>query len=282
MQDKYGDVNPLEGEDEEDEEETEYSSEDSDAEFVTPQVDAAILRTILKIRKGDPSIYQKDGKDLFEGELPVSFPYFPSCRARRDAGDCIPEEERLVPAISSLKKALKSNKEKPVYLKDIQRANLISALQHPEADDDDETSRPPAILPTPAQEAAALKAEVKAAFHQAVPEDDEDEEDDLLVRRDKTDKEEVDEDEEYKRFLLNSLGGGDRAEKELLEVLRVDIAGDRKGRDGKDAPVAEENEGARDEEVDGKEGKKKKKKKDKKGKGGSERIEEADEKFLQK
>jgi hypothetical protein len=51
---------------EEDSEELE--SEDEDGEELTPGVDAAILRTLAKIRRGDPEIYDKE-KAIFEGRL---------------------------------------------------------------------------------------------------------------------------------------------------------------------------------------------------------------------
>lgn len=53
------------GDEEEDSEEAE--SEDEDGEELTPAVDAAILRTLARIKRKDPSIYES-GKDVFEGE----------------------------------------------------------------------------------------------------------------------------------------------------------------------------------------------------------------------
>ncbi len=64
MKDKYGsDVDEGE-EDEEDSEDAE--SEDEDGEELTPAVDAAILRTLARIKRKDPEIYEQ-GKDVFEG-----------------------------------------------------------------------------------------------------------------------------------------------------------------------------------------------------------------------
>lgn len=63
LQDKYGKDYTLS--DEEDEEE-DLSDDDSDAELVTPQVDAAILRTLAKIRQKDPSVYE-EGREVFDG-----------------------------------------------------------------------------------------------------------------------------------------------------------------------------------------------------------------------
>jgi len=55
----------LEGESEEDSED--LSDDDEDAEFVTPQVDAAILRTLARIKAKDPAVYEAD-RDVFEGK----------------------------------------------------------------------------------------------------------------------------------------------------------------------------------------------------------------------
>ena len=44
------------------------SDDDSDAELVTPAVDAAILRTLAKIKNKDPTVYEQ-GRQVFDGEL---------------------------------------------------------------------------------------------------------------------------------------------------------------------------------------------------------------------
>lgn len=53
-----------------DEDSEEAESEDEDGEELTPAVDAAILRTLARIRRKDPSIYES-GKDVFEGTYPA-------------------------------------------------------------------------------------------------------------------------------------------------------------------------------------------------------------------
>lgn len=64
MKEKYGsDVD----EDEAEEDSEEAESEDEDGEELTPAVDAAILRTLARIKRKDPSIYEQ-GKDVFEGQ----------------------------------------------------------------------------------------------------------------------------------------------------------------------------------------------------------------------
>ena len=66
VKEKYGsDVDEAE-DTEEDSEDAE--SEDEDGEELTPAMDAAILRTLARIKRKDPSIYE-NGKDVFEGEL---------------------------------------------------------------------------------------------------------------------------------------------------------------------------------------------------------------------
>ena len=63
MKDKYG---SDADEDAEDEDSEDLESEDEDGEELTPAVDAAILLTLARIKRKDPSIYEQ-GKDVFEG-----------------------------------------------------------------------------------------------------------------------------------------------------------------------------------------------------------------------
>lgn len=63
MQDKYGKDYTLSDEESEEED---LSDDDSDGEFVTPQVDVAILRTLAKIRNKDPAVYE-NGRQVFDG-----------------------------------------------------------------------------------------------------------------------------------------------------------------------------------------------------------------------
>lgn len=51
---------------EDDESDSEDESEDEDGEELTPAVDAAILRTLARIKKKDPDIYDAE-KGIFEG-----------------------------------------------------------------------------------------------------------------------------------------------------------------------------------------------------------------------
>ena len=64
MKEKYGSDAEEDEESEEDSEEAE--SEDEDGEELTPAVDAAIFRTLARIKRKDPSIYEQ-GKGVFDG-----------------------------------------------------------------------------------------------------------------------------------------------------------------------------------------------------------------------
>ena len=63
MKDKYGSDVEEPADDSDDSEDT---TEDEDGEELTPAVDAAILRTLARIKRKDPSIYET-GKDVFQG-----------------------------------------------------------------------------------------------------------------------------------------------------------------------------------------------------------------------
>ena len=67
MKEKYGSDY---GEDDEETDSEDAESEDEDGEELTPAVDAAILRTLARIRRRDPEIYNS-GKSIFEGMSPT-------------------------------------------------------------------------------------------------------------------------------------------------------------------------------------------------------------------
>lgn len=65
---KYGsDYDPGTSESEFSTDSESAESEDEDGEELTPVVDAAILRTLARIRKKDPAIYDS-GKNIYGGE----------------------------------------------------------------------------------------------------------------------------------------------------------------------------------------------------------------------
>lgn len=68
MKEKYGSDYSESSSSDTDSEDSEETEEDSDGEELTPAVDAAILRTLARIRKKDPVIYE-GGRWVFEGAL---------------------------------------------------------------------------------------------------------------------------------------------------------------------------------------------------------------------
>ena len=73
--------------DDEYEDSEDAESEDEDGEELTPAMDAAILRTLARIKRKDPAIYEA-GKDVFEGELITSNSMFVAQgrKTERDGG----------------------------------------------------------------------------------------------------------------------------------------------------------------------------------------------------
>lgn len=67
MKEKYGSDYSGSGSSDADSDDSEDTEEDSEGEELTPAVDAAILRTLARIRKKDPGIYE-GGRQVFEGE----------------------------------------------------------------------------------------------------------------------------------------------------------------------------------------------------------------------
>ncbi|KWU43653.1 Krr1-domain-containing protein, partial [Rhodotorula sp. JG-1b] len=182
LQDKYGKDYQLGDEDEDDE--TDYSTDDEDAELVTPEVDAAILRTLAKIRAKDPSVYE-EGRAVFDEEEAET------AAARR--------------AAASGSKSARQKASKPVLLKDFQRARLLANAQG-----DDDAAAPSANAEaalTPVEEQRLLKQEMKAAFLGAASDsDDEDEAGGLFKKREKGDDERAREEQDYEKFLESAVG----------------------------------------------------------------------------
>ncbi|KAF9494199.1 Krr1-domain-containing protein [Pleurotus eryngii] len=165
LKEKYGsDFEEEEGEETDSESE---ESEDEEGEELTPAVDAAILRTLARIKRKDPEIYNS-GKDVFE-------------------------EEKQKISSTTIKKSARKDKSKPVTLRQV-------ALE--EALNPDSRSPSPEPL-THVQEQEVLRKETIAAFRGVASGD---ESDDLLVPRSKT-KDEIEQDEEeYRTFLEREVG----------------------------------------------------------------------------
>ncbi|KAK0228294.1 KRI1-like family C-terminal-domain-containing protein [Armillaria fumosa] len=162
---KYG----SDAEDEEDEETDSESaeSEDEDGEELTPAVDAAILRTLARIKRKDPDIYKSE-KSIFGEEQTRSVALQPKSRT-------------------------KTKQSKPVTLRQV----LLESTLNP-------TSRSPSPELTHVEAQHELRKETIAAFHKDEADRDDD---DLLVPREKTKDELEEEEEEYRDFLQREVGG---------------------------------------------------------------------------
>ncbi|KAI6168731.1 KRI1-like family C-terminal-domain-containing protein [Pisolithus thermaeus] len=190
LKEKYGsDISDTSVE--EDSEDSEDTSEDSDGVELTPAVDAAILRTLARIKKKDPHIYDGD-RQVFEGDqqgiLPLTW---------------ISGSQQII---------FSFNQSKPLT---IRQAALAAVLE-----DDGAPSRSPSPQPfTHVEEQSILQSETRAAFHSALDSCalDDDDEDDFLVPRSRTQDEIEKEEEEYKAFLEREVG------EELRELITGDV-----------------------------------------------------------
>ncbi|KAF5383395.1 hypothetical protein D9757_006159 [Collybiopsis confluens] len=161
-----------EAEEEEEEADTDSESdesEDEDGEELTPAVDVAILRTLARIKKKDPEIYNSNS-GIFEEE-----------------------QKKLGPAKLIIKHS--KDKSKPITFRQVAfEAQLDAGSRSPS----------PEVL-THAEEQRRLRAETIAAFHQVG--DNNTDGDDFLVPREKTNDELEKEEEEYRSFLEREVGG---------------------------------------------------------------------------
>ncbi|KAK0502995.1 KRI1-like family C-terminal-domain-containing protein [Armillaria luteobubalina] len=163
---KYG----SDAEEDEEEEETDSESaesEDEDGEELTPAVDAAILRTLARIKRKDPDIYKSE-KSIFGEEQTRSVALPPKSRP-------------------------KAKQSKPVTLRQV----VLESTLNP-------TSRSPSPELTHVEAQHELRKETIAAFHEDEADRDDD---DLLVPREKTKDEREEEEEEYRDFLQREVGG---------------------------------------------------------------------------
>lgn len=210
LEEKYGKRKAGELSDDDDESDSEDETEDEEGEQVTAEVDAAILRTLAKIRSGDSSIYDAD-KKVFD------------------------EEKALAAASAMLPKATRAKVNKKVTLADYQRnrmRDLMNSSEDPalalaEAttsrtrDDERDEDMYGAGREEPlshVQEQEKLRKQVTQAFHTMGQ--DEEEEADFFTKSGAADEET--EPEAYKRYLLANLGE-DKGEAALREVLKGQI-----------------------------------------------------------
>ncbi|KAI0067594.1 hypothetical protein BV25DRAFT_1818972 [Artomyces pyxidatus] len=203
LKEKYGDdttLDPSDGELESDSESDE--SEDEDGEELTPAVDAAILRTLARIKQKDPGIYEVE-RNVFH------------------------EEQQKSGKLSAPVRKPKEKAAKPLTLPAHRLATVLDSSASP--DDEDEDA--PAV--THAEEQERLRVETIAAFHASAETgnektEEEDAEGDLFTLRDKTQDELALEEEEYRRYLEREVGQLDG----LIEVETEGVEGEVKREEG--------------------------------------------------
>lgn len=149
------DEEPTRDENEDDDSEDD-ESEDDDAELATRDLDDEIFATLQAIKSKDPRVYDK------------STTFYKSFDA--DNGVETTESERM-------------EKDRPMYLHDYHRQNLIAG--HTGAEDDRELE----LIPmTYQEEQDAMRRDLVGSMHASAPEHDlEDDEDDFLVAKSKSD-----------------------------------------------------------------------------------------------
>ncbi|KAH0829126.1 KRI1-like family C-terminal-domain-containing protein [Lanmaoa asiatica] len=254
LKEKYGsDYSESGSSDANDSEDSEDTEEDSDGEELTPAVDAAILRTLARIRKKDPAIYE-GGRRVFEEEHTRTQDKAPATKLKT------------------------KEKSKPLTIREAALASVLAEA--------DSYSRSPSPEPRPlthTEEQALLRSETRAAFHGATNSEAQGDDDDLLIPRSRTRDEIELEEEEYKAFLEREVGEDlhNLVTVDTNEVVgaseSVEIVGDYdKTHEGKKkkGKKEREKEKERNQEKDEVQGKKSIKKRNKKSK------KEADHEFL--
>ncbi|KAJ3181256.1 KRRI-Interacting protein 1 [Geranomyces variabilis] len=171
---KYGDEDSQDSESEEEEDEL--------GELVTPEVDAQIMRTIATIRAGKPEVYDPTKKFFEESAIAAA-------RQQWEA-----------------KQAQIKREGKPMHLKDFHRRELLEGKKGEQEDGEEEEEEDFFEDRTPlthAEEQDLLRNSFKTAATAANDNDNDD--DDFLSLRDKSDSEKKAEEEEYRKFLIESM-----------------------------------------------------------------------------
>jgi protein KRI1 len=266
VKEKYGSDANTDDSNSDDSDSESDESEDEDGEELTPALDAAILRTLARIKARDPGIYDT-GRSVFEGMSPALPPFFCFLSPARPVliRHILTEEHgqsRTLPAPSRTKKA-KPNK--PVTLHEQRLAAALDVASTRSSSPD-----APSPPPTHVAEQAALRTETIAAFHSSAADTgyaERQEEGGLFTLREKTRDEVEQEEAEYRAYLerevgplekILDLGEEEKAEEWILRKEEEDVH----------VPLGEADSG--------------KKKKKKKGEKIVEKREEADQEFLVK
>ncbi|KAH7907347.1 KRI1-like family C-terminal-domain-containing protein [Hygrophoropsis aurantiaca] len=221
LKEKYGSDY---GEDDEETDSEDAESEDEDGEELTPAVDAAILRTLARIKRRDPKIYDTTISVFDE------------------------EQDRTERQVTDKVKRRVKDKSKPITIRQVALESVLHA-----------GSRSPSPVALPhVEEQKLLRNETRQVFHGAFKADD----DELLVPRERTRDEIEQEEEEYRTFLEREVGedlgklvvvAGDEHESEMDIPITKSDTGDvqiqesgpekKKKKDKKSKPKEHERKG---------------------------------------
>ncbi|KAJ2404285.1 Ribosome biogenesis protein Kri1, partial [Coemansia sp. RSA 2531] len=158
------------------------AEEDENGELITPEIDAQIMKALSALRSKDKSIY--DSKVNFFSD------------------DVIQESQK---SWKAKQEAARQANQGVVTLRDYQHKVMV---EHGGVVDEDKEVRRSASTMTHVQEQEALKSEFKAALGGDSSDDEEgDDGEDFLVKKEKTKDEIAKEDVDYRKFLLDSMGG---------------------------------------------------------------------------
>ncbi|PFH51649.1 hypothetical protein AMATHDRAFT_74825 [Amanita thiersii Skay4041] len=192
LKDKYGSDFEEEGPTDESTDSESAESEDEDGEELTPAVDAAILRTLARIKNKDPTIYNSE-KQIF-GE----------------------EQSKITSIVQNNK--TRNKQSKPITFRQV----VLDAALHTGS----RSPSPELRKPTHVEQQKALRDETIAAFHHALTDASEDSDDSgggVLIPREKTKDELEKEEEDYRAFLENELGS-DLEDLITVETFEPDAA----------------------------------------------------------
>ncbi|TIB13798.1 hypothetical protein E3P89_01653 [Wallemia ichthyophaga] len=167
---------------------SDQSDEDEQGDQLTPDIDAALLKTLSLLKSKDPSIYSD--KKVFEEEQ----------AALKDKAAQLTSKRTKLSG-------------KPVTLADFERQKLLKGDFGSDEEGDDDNN--PVTLPTHAQEQRNLKKEVTSAFHSG--NDDNEDQDDFLKPKSVEDDDDFQSRNSYKKFLLDNVG-----EDEIRKALGLD------------------------------------------------------------
>lgn len=236
VKEKYGSDPDTDDPDSDDSDSESGESEDEDGEELTPALDAAILRTLARIKARDPEIYDTS-RNVFDGIQPFSSrlhlaPVITLSLSVLVTNPLLTEEHGKSGTLPAPARTKKAKAQKPVTLPEQRLAAALDVAttrsSSPEA---------PTPPPTHVAEQAALRAETITAFHanRADAGDAEEEgEGGLFTLREKTRDELELEEAEYRAYLEGEVGP---LEKILDLGEEGEVEGATRWQEDEDAPV---------------------------------------------